>query len=365
MEGILPDGKTWVIPVEPVPFRIGRQRDCQLLLNSPSVSRAHAELYLCEEGLAVRDLGSTNGTFLNGVRLGSEVRIHSGDILHFGEVEFRVEVARATDSPTDTHMALDADLALPAFLPRKEAEFLELMEGEQIRVLFQPIVEMATGETAAFEAVGRGTHPGLPSPPVELFRIADRLGKAPELSRLMRTVAMRTGSGLPGQPRLYLNLHPSETFQPGLLNSLQILRQGYPQVPTTLEVSEKALMEPGRMCQFKAELKALGICLAYDDFGAGQARLLELIQAPPDVLKFDMSLVRGLHEAPPSARKMLNSLVSMATDLGAETLAEGIECEEERQACLETGFTFGQGFFLGPPEPFPPQGSDSTATPPL
>ena len=363
LEGVLPDGKTWVIALDPLPFRIGRLRDCQMVLNSPSVSRAHAEIYIEEGRLALRDLDSTNGTFLNGVRLKEPALLQSGDIVHFGEVEFRVAMARAADHSTDTFMALASPLELSSLLPRHETEFFELLERKEIRTLFQPIVDLSSGEHAAYEAVGRGTHPGLPSTPIELFQIAERLGKAPELSRLLRVAALSEGSRLPGSPRLYLNLHPAETFQPRLMGSLEELRRDFAAVPITMEISEKALVEPGRMRQFKADLKALGIALAYDDFGAGQARILELIQAPPDVLKFDMALVRGLHEAPPTTRKMLRSLVSMAADLGVETLAEGIECEGERAACQEIGFTFGQGFYLGPPAPA--NGSGTTDTPPL
>jgi EAL domain-containing protein (putative c-di-GMP-specific phosphodiesterase class I) len=364
LEGVLPDGRTWIIALEPLPFRIGRLRDCQVVLNSPSVSRAHAEIYLEGDTLSLRDMGSTNGTFLNGARLKEPATLHSGDILHFGEVEFRVAVSHSIDHSTDTFMTLQSPMELSSLLPRHEKEFLELLNGRHFRTLFQPIVDLSSGLPAAYEAVGRGTHPGLPIAPMELFQVADRLGKSPELSHLLRMAAAGEGAKLPGRPRLYLNLHPSETFQPRLMECLEELRRDFPELPITIEISEKALVEPGRMRQFKSDLKGLGMCLAYDDFGAGQARILELIQAPPDVLKFDMALVRGLHEAPPTTRKMLCSLVSMSADLGVETLAEGIECEGERVACQETGFTYGQGFYLGPPTSLR-DSSASTDTPPL
>lgn len=365
LEGVLPDGRTWVIPVDPVPFRIGRQRDCNLVLNSPSVSRMHAELDLEGGELTVLDGGSTNGTFLNGAPLVGRTPLRSGDLLHFGQVEFRVSVARGSESPTDTFMAMRGDEALPAHLPRKEGEFLELLRGRAVQILYQPIVDLATGLPDAYEAVGRGAHADLPQAPTELFRVAESLGLAADLSRLLRAAAIRECALLPAPPHLFLNLHPAETSLPGLLHSLEELRGEFPAVPFTLEVSEQALVEPGRMRQLKAELGSLGIGLAYDDFGAGQARILELIQAPPDVLKFDMALVRGLHEAPPATRKMLRSLVAMAAEIGVRSLAEGIESEGERLACLDVGFALGQGFLLGSPGPYPPPAEDPTPTPRL
>ena len=91
--------------------------------------------------------------------------------------------------------------------------------------------------------------------------------------------------------------------------------------------------------------------LAYDDFGAGQARLLELAEVPPHYLKFDMSFVRGIHEAGPRRRHLLTSLVSVARDLLVYTVAEGVESKEEAEVCMRIGFTHAQGFHFGRPRP--------------
>ncbi len=99
----------------------------------------------------------------------------------------------------------------------------------------------------------------------------------------------------------------------------------------------------GRCVRRLADLK---IGLAYDDFGAGQARLVELVDVPPDYLKFDMSLVQNLESGSIERQRMLASLVKMVRDLGIAPLAEGIELAGDHEICRQIGFQFGQGFLL-------------------
>ena len=91
--------------------------------------------------------------------------------------------------------------------------------------------------------------------------------------------------------------------------------------------------------------------LAYDDFGAGQARLVVLTEVPPDFLKFDRGLVGGIEQAPASRMKLVEGLVTVAADLGIATIAEGIESEGEKATCRQLGFSYGQGYHLGRPAP--------------
>jgi EAL domain-containing protein (putative c-di-GMP-specific phosphodiesterase class I) len=89
--------------------------------------------------------------------------------------------------------------------------------------------------------------------------------------------------------------------------------------------------------------------LAYDDFGAGQARLVELVEVPPDYLKFDLKLVHCIDHATNERQRMLASLVQMVRELGIAALAEGVETSEEHEICRQMGFQYAQGFFFGRP----------------
>lgn len=103
------------------------------------------------------------------------------------------------------------------------------------------------------------------------------------------------------------------------------------------------------MLEYKAILGEIGVKIAYDDFGAGQSRFLELVKAPPHYLKFDRCLIQDIHEANPQQLKMIRSLVESARDAGITTLAEGVEKQEEAIVCSELGFQLGQGYYFGRP----------------
>ena len=93
-----------------------------------------------------------------------------------------------------------------------------------------------------------------------------------------------------------------------------------------------------QMNSLSSTLKDLDIGLAYDDFGVGQTRLVELAKFPPDFLKFDISLIRRIHLAPKRLHQLVVTFLNMSQDLGAGTIAEGIECKEEGETCRQLGF---------------------------
>ena len=129
--------------------------------------------------------------------------------------------------------------------------------------------------------------------------MAAQCNLAPELSRLFRKVAVEEAGGLPTDTRVFLNLHPAELRDAMFLKNLAAVPEalgGGRQV--VLEFHEEAVADAAAMRLLRDQLNALGIGLAYDDFGAGQSRLTELAEAPPDFIKLDKSLVHGLHESP-------------------------------------------------------------------
>jgi EAL domain-containing protein (putative c-di-GMP-specific phosphodiesterase class I) len=226
------------------------------------------------------------------------------------------------------------------------------MLGHQlVDTVFQPIVCLRTGTSLGFESLGRGSHLGLSPNPSELFDLAERCQLAAELSRSFRLVAIREACRLPGLPRLFFNLHPDEMANERLLDSLAeivaILGDGKRMV---LEVHEDVVADPATMRRLRECLQPLGVGLAYDDFGSGQARLAELADAPPDFVKLDMKLVRKIDCSRPR-QELVQALTHVCNDLGVQVIAEGIETLEEAQACLVLGCAFGQGFLFGRPRP--------------
>jgi EAL domain-containing protein (putative c-di-GMP-specific phosphodiesterase class I) len=343
------------VPIASVPFRIGRVVGLDLTLPFQSVSKRHAEIYREGEILMLRDLESTNGTFVNRKRVtGSPLR--EGDILHFAEFEFRLGRHQGEEVPADDATLERGTLALRRLvLPQQfvggTRQLVELLERGLVAPVFQPIVSLARGTVVGYEVLGRGTHPELPSSPEELFRIAETLERGAELSRLFRrrTVEFLNAAGT-RLPLLFLNTHPSELGTRELSDSLRAIRSAGPDLDLAIEIHEGALAEPQVIADLKRELDSLGMRLALDDFGLGE-RILQLAEVPPHFLKFDISLVKDIVKAPPSKRRLLAMLMAAAREVSAVPIAEGIESETEAQVCSCAGFTLAQGYLYGEPLP--------------
>lgn len=343
-------------PIEELPFVIGRRPGLGLTLPSPEVSQRHAEIVRSGDGLAVRDLGSTNGTFLNRrpLEASASAALAAGDVLHVADLELRL-VRERRQSPMVPRGTIRIDeLDLPRRFAGFRTELTALLENGAVAARFEPIVRLADGATVAWEGLARGTSAELPSAPGPLFAAAEQAGLAIELSRLCRERAIAAaGRELPAGAALFLNCHAAEMADPeALAASMAEARDAAAGRPLVLEIHETAITDPGAMARLAGRLRGLGVGLAYDDFGAGQARLNELVEARPDFLKFDRKLIAGLNSAPSSRQQLVQSLVSMSRQLEITTLAEGVETEEEARACQQIGFELMQGFYFGRPAKF-------------
>lgn len=338
------------LPLKPIPYRVGRKADLPLSLNFANISRVHAELYFTDtSGLMVRDLESRNGTFINRERIRKPAPLRSGDVLHFGNAEFRVGYDDSQEH-SDFGDTCEFHGVLPAQFETGTREFMEMVRSQSVESFFQPLVRLEDRALFGYEALGRGRAEGVPEGPSDLFRIAAACGLEEELSRLFRAKAMDSAGRLPGTPVIFFNIHPAEMRTPEhLLAHLADFRRQHPKLRMTLEVHESLVTDLSSMRDLLQELRNLKIGLAYDDFGAGQARLVELAEAPPDYLKFDRSLVAGLHAAPRQRQQMVEVLVKFAREIGVTTLAEGIELEEEADICQQLGFDTAQGYYFGRP----------------
>jgi EAL domain-containing protein (putative c-di-GMP-specific phosphodiesterase class I) len=354
LEGFL-DGKDGIqrVPIVPLPFIIGRQRDLSFPLPSGSVSRRHVEIYLDGPCLRIRDLGSTNGTFVNGQRIATDQPLDPGDVIRIGMFEFRVAVERVGDSGVNTTSTAMMSPEEQQRLGIGVHGFERLFQLRAVAPAYQPVVNLATSKIIGYEILGRGTLPGLPCEPNELFRIATMFHKQRELSELFRVVGVEEvkSKAFDRPMNLFANTHPVEMEGPGLVDSLRALRARFGSMPLTLEIHEGTITDLQAMRELRRELTDLSIKLAYDDFGAehGEGRLLQIADVPPDYLKFDVVWIRDIDRAPANRQWMLENLVQMALRMGIAPLAEGVETEAEADICAAVGFRFAQGFHYGRP----------------
>jgi EAL domain-containing protein (putative c-di-GMP-specific phosphodiesterase class I) len=328
--------------LRPLPFQVGRRPGLSLMLPANTVSGIHAEFFLVGSKLCLRDLGSTNGTFVNGDRLTEVRELHDNDVVQFSDLPFRLTRNPIADlSHTRTKNAVDQALAI--------VQFDRLITGRGVIPHYQPIVELATGRIVAFEVLARSRLVGLESPAL-MFSAAAQLGLSADLSEMLRLIAVEDSYRLQDVTHLFLNTHPCELDTGMLLHSCEELRRISPRQPLTIEMHEAAMTNVDEMITLRNGLEQLDISLAFDDFGAGQARILEIAAVRPHYVKFDRCMIHDLH-TDPSRRRVVARLVQMIQEVGIIPLAECVESIEEAQACIDAGFVLSQGYLHGKPMP--------------
>ncbi len=328
-------------PIFKFPFVVGRRGDLPLSLSCKTVSSTHAEFIEIDKTLVLRDLGSTNGTYVNGHRVSEPIALAEDDLVQFANMPYRIRKQSAQDSPhTVQESACDQALAL--------VQFDKLMSDHAVTPFLQPIVRLDDRKTVAYEVLARSRLFGLETP-AEMFGVAAQLNLEVELSTMLRWEGVQSTLEMPKPPHLYLNTHPRELVEQKLVGSLEALREAWPDRPLTLEIHESAVNKGAHLAELRSVLTRLNIRLAYDDFGVGQSRLNELAEVAPDCVKFDMSLIRGIDTATAQRQQVLAALVQMVGNLGITALTEGVETEAEHATCMQMGFTLGQGFLYGRP----------------
>lgn len=331
------------IRVDSSPFVIGRRDDASLTIPCPTVSGQHAEMIVHDNQLFVRDLESRNGTYVNGERIEGSFRLGAGDLVQFARAIFRIVAGTGSKVTCTVNNEDAADRALALI------QFDKLVTDREVSPHYQPIVTIDAGETIGYEILGRSRLFGLTTPDA-MFGAAAVLDLEAELSRILRYEGVR-GAAMPGDGILFANTHPIEMADIELLEfSLREILPVAGDRKIVLEIHEKSVTCVSQMRELRSALKELGIGLAYDDFGAGQARLLELVEVPPDYLKFDIGLIRDIDQAPANRQKMLAALVEMVRELNVLALAEGVETEGELETCRQLGFDLIQGFVVGRPQ---------------
>ncbi len=214
-------------------------------------------------------------------------------------------------------------------------------------IAYQPIVSWSRRTTYAWEALVRNDEPTLRSPP-DLFEAAERLGRVQDLGRTVRERVAETLDRYPIPGLLFINLHALELDDDSLLDASAPLSRHASKV--VLEVTERAPLEQiPDAAERVAALRRLGFRIAVDDLGAGYAGLTSFAHLEPEVVKVDMSLIRGIDQSP-MKQKLLGSIVALCRDLGIEIIAEGIETAEERDALIRLGGDLCQGYLFARPE---------------
>jgi EAL domain-containing protein (putative c-di-GMP-specific phosphodiesterase class I) len=222
------------------------------------------------------------------------------------------------------------------------------LTAAEIGVVFQPIVDLATGKAFAHEALVRCKRPEYQAPPV-LFDAAVKEGACGHLGRIIREVTFATSGDIP----LFVNLHPEELSARWLVRPDDPV--GFHTQPVFLEITESAAFTHFEVCVEVLRELALrtGSRLAIDDFGSGHSNLERLVNLEPAIVKLDLALTRDVHTHP-RKQAVVRHMVNLCAELGAQVVAEGVEHVEELRCVRDLGVQYAQGYLLARPAAPPP-----------
>lgn len=226
------------------------------------------------------------------------------------------------------------------------ALFARVLAGSTL--VYQCVVDVVTGAAIGYEALLR-THDPVIQSPMQLIELGEETGRLAELGRRVRDLAGAAAARLPAGTSLLVNLHPRDLMDEEMYAPAAPLSGVASRV--VLEITERSLFDeiPGARGRVE-RLRKLGFRLAVDDLGAGYAGLNSWAQLEPDLVKLDMTLVRGL-QAAPIRRALVKAMIDACRELNVLLIAEGVEEVEERDVLRGLGCTLMQGYLFGRPGP--------------
>jgi EAL domain-containing protein (putative c-di-GMP-specific phosphodiesterase class I)/CheY-like chemotaxis protein len=229
---------------------------------------------------------------------------------------------------------------------------LELTFGRalaSLRLAGQPIVRAREGSLFGIEALAR-TDEALLASPTALFEAAERLHGLHRIGAAIRDLA--AAAPVPDGVLLFVNMHAAELLDERVFDRAAPLSGRAGRV--VIELTERASLE--RIPDLRGRVRALrdmGFRLALDDLGAGYAGLTSFASLEPDIVKLDMSLVRGI-DSDAVKQRLVGTMVELCRDLRTQVVAEGIQTEAERRTITGLGCDLLQGYLLGWPVPLVP-----------
>ena len=257
--------------------------------------------------------------------------------------------AKAERKGTLKRFVADMDIAAQE-KAQLESDLRDALRKGELVVHYQPLIDLATGEVTAHEALLRWHHPqrGLLYPD-SFIPLAEEVGLIDVIGQYVLHAACREASGWPDHIRVAVNVSPLQFRNSNLVGIvIQALGSaGLKGDRLELEITEAVLMErsPEVAAQIR-RIRALGVGISMDDFGTGYSSLSYLLSYPFTKIKIDKSFVLGLNDAP-NSRVVVSAIVNLGRSLGLTVTAEGIEQVEDLTFLQQLGCEQGQGYLIG------------------
>lgn len=337
-----------------LPVTIGRSNAADLVLPSNQVSREHASIVRKGASLCIVDLGSTNGTFLNGEAT-TEAVLNDGDILLIADFELTFCSGEAQRDPTNVTQVMDGPEASgrrtgnPDDLIAAARRFHATLAHRAFRVLFQPIVPLEGGPLVGYRALTEGVDFDLDGTNAVKRFLATECRLSERVRHAARQTAVDEARQLPDDLCLVLRLHPSEIGTDVLHDSLLRTRDSASDKGRIIfEVPDSAVSDLSYFQDFRDRLDELGMLVVYSQFNMGTTRLMEHQKRPPDFLRLDASLVTK-NDLTGEQAERFRDLIEASRTIGTQVIASGVETPEQVEALVNLGCPFALGNYLGRP----------------
>lgn len=232
------------------------------------------------------------------------------------------------------------------------AEVADAIARSDFRMVYQPIVNSATGAPFGLEALIRWRVAGREVPAMEIIALAEDSGQAGALGRWILSRSFQDYGAL-GRPdlRLHVNVSPDHVLEDGFLEHLINVQQDTRIAPESvcLELTERAFnRDPAPAHKALRRARDYGFSLAMDDFGVEHASMTNLMHVPVDWLKIDRSFVAQVHEDE-RVQRLVRSQISVAAYMQADVIAEGVELQQQADWLRDAGCVLQQGFLYSHP----------------
>ena len=243
--------------------------------------------------------------------------------------------------------------------PSLEEELGAAIAADQLRLVFQPLVDIVAGHVVGAEALLRWDHPRLGQlAPGSFIPLAEENGLITQLDRWVLRAACRQAAQWPDSadapvPHVAVNLSGRTLGDPDLFDVVRtaLVDSGLPPERLHLEVVEsRSLSDLPGVVDTLVAIRHIGVRVALDDFGTGFSTLSWLQQLPVDRIKVDRSFIALLPEDRAS-EALLRGVVALGAELGVEVVAEGVETVEQLTAVRAAGCRLVQGYLVGRPAP--------------
>jgi diguanylate cyclase (GGDEF)-like protein len=259
---------------------------------------------------------------------------------------------RAKEDGGGRHFAYVSTLHAEAEVRRKmEMALRNAIDNGELRVEYQPVVDVHGGELFSFESLVRWHHPDFGEvPPARFIRLAEEARLIGPLGLWILQTACAEAKCWPAPIGLSVNISTEQLSDPDFVTALKsvLSSTGLEPQRLELEITESMLMREGSDVVKRLEqIAALGVGLALDDFGTGYSSFGSLSQIRFRTIKIDRSFVEGAARGRVESVAIVNAVVALASSLGIATVAEGVETEQELETVRRSGCTRIQGYYIG------------------